>query len=137
VPATFAADPDIERGLAISDFWMAVNFMSSALMNLAGNNIGSKEEKHFCSFNGFMIQVFVVQSMRQTSLLLSPFLLFHSRLLDSYNCRMHIFDTSRSQAPVIMDSGPQNNNLDTSMASIHFLGGYRLGGCGIRGHRCL
>lgn len=50
------------RGLAISDFWMAINFLSSASMNLSGNNIGSPKQKDFCSFNGFMIQVFVVQS---------------------------------------------------------------------------
>lgn len=73
MPAIFAADPDDERGLAISDFWMAVNFMSSASMNLTGNNIGDKEEKHFCNFNGFMIQVFVVQSMLHTYLLFTPF----------------------------------------------------------------
>ncbi|KAG4413674.1 hypothetical protein IFR04_013178 [Cadophora malorum] len=49
-------------GLAISDFWMAINFLSSASMNLSGNNIGSPKQKDFCSFNGFMIQVFVVQT---------------------------------------------------------------------------
>jgi hypothetical protein len=50
------------RGLAISDFWMAINFLSSASMNVAGHNIGDLPQKTFCSFNGFMIQVFVVQS---------------------------------------------------------------------------
>ncbi|KAH7364191.1 G protein-coupled glucose receptor regulating Gpa2-domain-containing protein [Rhexocercosporidium sp. MPI-PUGE-AT-0058] len=49
-------------GLAISDFWMAINFLSSASMNISGSNIGSPREKNFCSFNGFMIQVFVVQT---------------------------------------------------------------------------
>jgi len=52
-----------ERGLAISDFLMAINFLSSAATNLGGPNIGSKEMKAFCTFNGFMIEVFVVQSM--------------------------------------------------------------------------
>ncbi|KAH8598474.1 G protein-coupled glucose receptor regulating Gpa2-domain-containing protein [Bisporella sp. PMI_857] len=49
-------------GLAISDFWMAINFLSSALMNLSGLSIGVENQKVFCSFNGFMIQVFVVQT---------------------------------------------------------------------------
>ncbi|KUJ22374.1 uncharacterized protein LY89DRAFT_728527 [Mollisia scopiformis] len=49
-------------GLAISDFWMAINFLSSSTKNLAGPNIGDSLEKTFCSFNGFMIQVFVVQT---------------------------------------------------------------------------
>lgn len=53
---------DLARGLAISDFWMAINFLSSASINISGSNIGSPREKNFCSFNGFMIQVFVVQS---------------------------------------------------------------------------
>ncbi|PMD39780.1 hypothetical protein L207DRAFT_634295 [Hyaloscypha variabilis F] len=49
-------------GLAISDFWMAINFLSSSAMNLAGHNIGKPSQKTFCSFNGFNIQVFVVQT---------------------------------------------------------------------------
>ncbi|KAH8600181.1 G protein-coupled glucose receptor regulating Gpa2-domain-containing protein [Bisporella sp. PMI_857] len=49
-------------GLAISDFWMAINFLSSALMNLSGLATGIENQKLFCSFNGFMIQVFVVQT---------------------------------------------------------------------------
>lgn len=51
-----------QRGLAISDFWMAINFLSSAAMNLSGKPIGTPKQEQFCSFNGFMIQVFVVQS---------------------------------------------------------------------------
>lgn len=39
-----------------------MNFMSSSAKNLAGPNIGVSSEKTFCSFNGFMIQVFVVQT---------------------------------------------------------------------------
>lgn len=49
-------------GLAISDFLMALNFLSSAATNLGGPNIGSKEVKAFCDFNGYMIETFVVQS---------------------------------------------------------------------------
>ncbi|KAJ6780921.1 hypothetical protein PWT90_06829 [Aphanocladium album] len=49
-------------GLAVSDFFMAINFMSSAAVNLSGQDIGSKECKKFCSFNGFMIQTFVDQT---------------------------------------------------------------------------
>ncbi|KAE8440800.1 hypothetical protein EG329_006556 [Mollisiaceae sp. DMI_Dod_QoI] len=49
-------------GLAISDFLMALNFLSSSAKNLTGPNIGIPLEKTFCSFNGFMIQVFVVQT---------------------------------------------------------------------------
>ncbi|OCK80626.1 hypothetical protein K432DRAFT_281173, partial [Lepidopterella palustris CBS 459.81] len=49
-------------GLAISDFWMAINFMSSTAVNLSGHIISGKAEKPFCSFNGFMTQLFVVQT---------------------------------------------------------------------------
>ncbi|ATY67085.1 Glucose receptor Git3 [Cordyceps militaris] len=49
-------------GLALSDFFMAINFLSSAAINLSGQNIGSKACKTFCSFNGFMIQTFVNQT---------------------------------------------------------------------------
>ncbi|KAJ4353417.1 uncharacterized protein N0V89_005146 [Didymosphaeria variabile] len=47
-------------GLAISDFFMAVNFLSSCAANLIGYNIGKHQA--FCSFNGFMTQFFVVQT---------------------------------------------------------------------------
>jgi hypothetical protein len=60
---SFTYSSSSHRGLALSDFWMAMNFLSSAAVNLTpGHNIGSENEKAFCSFNGFMIQVFVVQS---------------------------------------------------------------------------
>ncbi|OCL12081.1 hypothetical protein AOQ84DRAFT_386363 [Glonium stellatum] len=49
-------------GLAISDLWMAVNFMSSAAVNLSGHLLSEKPQKPFCSFNGFMTQLFVVQT---------------------------------------------------------------------------
>lgn len=54
---------NLQRGLAISDFWMAINFLSSASITVGGGSIGSEAERKFCSFNGFMIQVFVVQSL--------------------------------------------------------------------------
>lgn len=53
----------MKRGLAISDLLMATNFLSSALKNLVGPNIGTATEKTFCSFNGFMVQTFVDQSI--------------------------------------------------------------------------
>ncbi|KAF2018667.1 hypothetical protein BU24DRAFT_488753 [Aaosphaeria arxii CBS 175.79] len=49
-------------GLAISDFWMAVNFLSSCAMNISGRYLSAPEQKGFCSFNGFMTQFFVVQT---------------------------------------------------------------------------
>lgn len=49
-------------GLAISDLWMAVNFMSSTAVNLSGYLLSGKPQKPFCSFNGFMTQLFVVQT---------------------------------------------------------------------------
>ncbi|KAF2266999.1 hypothetical protein CC78DRAFT_566428 [Lojkania enalia] len=49
-------------GLAISDFWMAVNFLSSCVVNLSGHPIGDPRQKQFCSFNGFMTQLFVIQT---------------------------------------------------------------------------
>lgn len=50
------------RGLAISDFCMAINFLSSSSLNLSGSNIDDDNLESFCNFNGFMVQVFVVQS---------------------------------------------------------------------------
>ena len=52
----------ISRGLAISDGIMALNFLSSAAMNIGGKFIGAPEQHGFCSFNGFMTQVFVIQT---------------------------------------------------------------------------
>ncbi|OCK78843.1 hypothetical protein K432DRAFT_406116 [Lepidopterella palustris CBS 459.81] len=49
-------------GLAISDFWMAINFMSSTAVNLSGHLISEPPQKAFCSFNGFMTQLFVTQT---------------------------------------------------------------------------
>jgi hypothetical protein len=42
---------------------MAVNFMASTSVNLSGSNLHSAVREGFCSYNGFMTQVFVVQSM--------------------------------------------------------------------------
>ncbi|KAF4332189.1 G coupled receptor 1 [Fusarium beomiforme] len=49
-------------GLAVSDFLMALNFLSSTAMNIGGKAIGAPEQETFCSFNGFMTQVFVIQT---------------------------------------------------------------------------
>ncbi|KAG9238638.1 G protein-coupled glucose receptor regulating Gpa2-domain-containing protein [Amylocarpus encephaloides] len=49
-------------GLAISDLCMALNFLISSSVNLHGPSIGSPDLVDFCSFNGFMTQVFVVQT---------------------------------------------------------------------------
>lgn len=54
-------DP-FRRGLAISDFLMAVNFLSSTAMNISGRFIGSPKQSTFCTFNGFVTQVFVIQT---------------------------------------------------------------------------
>ncbi|KAL2128809.1 hypothetical protein VTI74DRAFT_8615 [Chaetomium olivicolor] len=49
-------------GLAISDCAGAFNFLLSSSMNLAGRWIGAPEQAKFCSFNGYMTQVFVIQT---------------------------------------------------------------------------
>lgn len=41
---------------------MAVNFLSSTTMNVTGNLIGAPEQEAFCSYNGFMTQMFVIQT---------------------------------------------------------------------------
>lgn len=41
---------------------MALNFLSSTAMNINGKEIGAPEHQTFCSFNGFMTQVFVIQT---------------------------------------------------------------------------
>ncbi|KAH8665442.1 hypothetical protein BGZ61DRAFT_561539 [Ilyonectria robusta] len=49
-------------GLAISDFIMALNFLLSTSMNISKRYIQAPEQAAFCNFNGFMTQVFVVQT---------------------------------------------------------------------------
>ncbi|KAL4791393.1 G protein-coupled glucose receptor regulating Gpa2-domain-containing protein [Aspergillus venezuelensis] len=49
-------------GLGLSDFMMALNVMLSTSMNLSGRHIWSPEQEAFCSFNGFMNQMFVIQT---------------------------------------------------------------------------
>ncbi|KXH44239.1 hypothetical protein CNYM01_07296 [Colletotrichum nymphaeae SA-01] len=49
-------------GLAISDFLMAFNFICSTTMNLSGRLIDDPEQTDFCKLNGFMAQVFVIQT---------------------------------------------------------------------------
>ncbi|KAK0702381.1 G protein-coupled glucose receptor regulating Gpa2-domain-containing protein [Lasiosphaeris hirsuta] len=49
-------------GLAISDSVMALNFLLSSSMNVGGRWIGAPEQAGFCTFNGFMTQVFVIQT---------------------------------------------------------------------------
>lgn len=41
---------------------MALNFLLSSSMNVSGRWIGAPEQASFCSFNGFMTQVFVIQT---------------------------------------------------------------------------
>lgn len=41
---------------------MALNFLVSSSMNVGGRWIGAPEQSGFCSFNGFMTQVFVIQT---------------------------------------------------------------------------
>ncbi|KAK0613574.1 hypothetical protein B0T14DRAFT_281781 [Immersiella caudata] len=67
--ASFFAFPDLRSprhqlilGLALSDFAMAFNFLLSSSMNVSGRWIGASEQTHFCSFNGYMTQVFVIQT---------------------------------------------------------------------------
>ncbi|UPL02985.1 hypothetical protein LCI18_013919 [Fusarium solani-melongenae] len=49
-------------GLALSDFLMAANFVLSTTSNIVGRDIAAPEQAALCSFNGFMTQVFVVQT---------------------------------------------------------------------------
>jgi hypothetical protein len=49
-------------GLAISDCAMAFNFLLSSSMNVSNRWIGAPEQARFCSFNGYMTQVFVIQT---------------------------------------------------------------------------
>jgi hypothetical protein len=50
---------------------MALNFLSSASINVHGSSIGASSMKGFCTFNGFMIQTFVVQSIDTLTFALS------------------------------------------------------------------
>ncbi|KAL4959335.1 G protein-coupled glucose receptor regulating Gpa2-domain-containing protein [Aspergillus stella-maris] len=49
-------------GLGLSDFMMAINVMLSTSMNLSGRHIWAPEQEAFCSFNGLMNQMFVIQT---------------------------------------------------------------------------
>ncbi|EPS35428.1 hypothetical protein H072_11174 [Dactylellina haptotyla CBS 200.50] len=49
-------------GLAVSDFLMAVNFMFSAGFHVGGDDLALPENKTTCTVNGFLTQVFVVQT---------------------------------------------------------------------------
>jgi hypothetical protein len=46
----------------MSDCVMAINFLMSSSMNVSGRWIGAPEQAGFCTFNGFMTQVFVIQT---------------------------------------------------------------------------
>ncbi|OLN95939.1 G-protein coupled receptor 1-like protein 2 [Colletotrichum chlorophyti] len=50
------------HGLAISDCCMAFNFLCSTSMNVDGKFIGHPQRAPFCTLNGFMTQVFVIQT---------------------------------------------------------------------------
>lgn len=41
---------------------MALNFAVSSAMNVGGRWIGAPEQAKFCSFNGYLTQVFVIQT---------------------------------------------------------------------------
>ncbi|KAK3991257.1 hypothetical protein QBC44DRAFT_323920 [Cladorrhinum sp. PSN332] len=69
IGASFAVFPQLRTfrhqlilGLAVSDFAMAFNFLLSSSHNVSGRLIGAPEQAKFCSFNGFMTQLFVVQT---------------------------------------------------------------------------
>ncbi|KAM7195806.1 hypothetical protein V8F33_006455 [Rhypophila sp. PSN 637] len=49
-------------GLALSDCIMALNFLVSSSLNVSEKWIGAPEQASFCTFNGFMTQVFVIQT---------------------------------------------------------------------------
>lgn len=57
--SVFLSSANPVSGLAISDFWMAINFMGSTATQLNGQKL----EGASCSLNGFATQWFVVQSM--------------------------------------------------------------------------
>jgi hypothetical protein len=41
---------------------IALNFMISTTMNFTGHEIWQPAQHAFCSFNGFMAQLFIIQS---------------------------------------------------------------------------
>jgi hypothetical protein len=41
---------------------MALNFLLSSSMNVGGRLIGAPDQARFCSFNGYMTQLFVIQT---------------------------------------------------------------------------
>ncbi|KAJ6262445.1 hypothetical protein Dda_3253 [Drechslerella dactyloides] len=49
-------------GLAISDFLMAANFMVSSGIHINGGDLALEQYKTTCTVNGFLTQVFVVQT---------------------------------------------------------------------------
>jgi hypothetical protein len=53
-------------GLAISDLLMALNFLISTSANLSGRGISDPAQYDLCNVNGFLAQLFVVQSKWRT-----------------------------------------------------------------------
>ncbi|KAK6340729.1 hypothetical protein TWF696_009053 [Orbilia brochopaga] len=49
-------------GLAISDFFMALNFMASSGMHVNGGDLALEENQTACTVNGYLTQIFVVQT---------------------------------------------------------------------------
>jgi hypothetical protein len=84
--------------------------------------------KTFCSFNGFSIQVFVVQSMSWSincTYSKCACWLPSSRLLGSYDCCLHILNSGKPQASVELDPRPQSGSMGSPVVLVHFLGSNR------------
>ena len=84
---------------------MAINFLSSAAVNIHGPDIGTESMKGFCSFNGFMIQVFVVQSKADFFLSPNKMLIQISGLLGAFDSSLHLFDSGKSFYSVDLGTG--------------------------------
>lgn len=101
---------------------MAINFLSSAAVNIHGPNIGSQSMNGFCSFNGFMIQVFVVQSKMTFPRKPNAMLTQDSRLLGPYDRCVHVFYSSKPQYSVELGSETQSCHLGHTMDFISAVG---------------
>lgn len=110
--------------------------MSSAIVTIRGGDIGGKVERPFCSFNGFMVQLFVAQSMFPHAVTRFHFLIpFHSRLLGSHHRRVHLPDPRKPQTPIQLGPRPQTHHLAHPLAPLHPLGNHRTRRRRLRRHR--
>jgi hypothetical protein len=126
---------------------MALNVMLSTSMNLSGRHIWAEEQRAFCSFNGFMNQMFVIQSQsylhsfpiphRASSLPIGLLTVRYSRLLDPHHRRLHIPHPHGPHSDGFLDTGVPDRTVVSTLDPLDTLGNAWSCSCGIWEYRRL